>query len=449
MPGTTLAAIGVGAALLSWPALLNAYPLVFSDTWGYIDQGYSGVSWDKPWIYGPLIRILHWGLSLWPIVAAQALLLSVVLWITARTVAASSPRPLAHLVLCLVLALASAAPWFASLAMPDTFTPLVPLTLFALAYAPLSRAGRVALFILATLLIASHFSHIPTAAACVVTLAALHWGTGPWGTGHWRTMLHGTWRPAAAFAAALALLFTTNLVGRNQATLSPTGSVFLIARLIADGPAATYLDTACPAAGYHLCGWRHRFPGDSDALLWSSDGPIYQDDYGADRLAPEATRIIRQTILAYPGPVLATAIRNTLTQLTLVRLGDTLAADHLATVLRDTIIERFPPAELSRYEASLQYNGRLRPIGDAINPLVVAALILGAVASAAIALTTRRTHPTLAALAVLVLIAALANAFATGALSGPHDRYEARIAWIVLLPPILLALARLDRSRLG
>ncbi len=28
------------------------------------------------------------------------------------------------------------------------------------------------------------------------------------------------------------------------------------------------------------------------------------------------------------------------------------------------------------------------------------------------------------------------NAFATGALSGPHDRYQARIAWLVLLPPL-------------
>lgn len=436
-----LSAIVAGAALLAWPALLNAYPLVFSDTWGYIDQGYEGVSWDKPWIYGPLIRALHWGVSLWPIVPAQALLLSAVLWLTARA-AIGKPDPLAHLALCLVLALISAAPWFASLAMPDNFTPLVPLALFCLAYAPLSRPAQAALLAVTTVLIASHFSHIPMAAACVATLAALHWRTI-----HWRTMLRSTWRPAAAFVAALLLLFATNLVGRGQATLSPTGSVFLVARLIADGPAATYLDTACPAAGYHLCDWKNRFHTDSDAFLWSSDGPIYQDAYGADRLAPEATRIIRQTVMAYPGPVLASAIRNTATQLGLVRLGDTLASDHLATILRDTIIERFPPAELSRYEASLQYNGRLRPVGDAINPLVMAALILGTLASATIAIATRRTHPALAALSVLVLVAAVANAFATGALSGPHNRYEARIAWIVLLPPILLALSRLGQAR--
>ena len=43
----------------------------------------------------------------------------------------------------------------------------------------------------------------------------------------------------------------------------------------------------------------------------------------------------------------------------------------------------------------------------------------------------------------MVLAALLANAFATGALSGPHDRYQARIAWLVLLPAS--ALARLPK----
>ena len=29
---------------------------------------------------------------------------------------------------------------------------------------------------------------------------------------------------------------------------------------------------------------------------------------------------------------------------------------------------------------------------------------------------------------------------ATGALSGPHDRYQARIAWLVVLPPAFAAM---------
>lgn len=49
-------------------------------------------------------------------------------------------------------------------------------------------------------------------------------------------------------------------------------------------------------------------------------------------------------------------------------------------------------------------------------------------------------------LAVLALTGLLANAAATGALSGPHDRYQARIAWLVVLPPLLGYAARRDVS---
>ena len=36
-----------------------------------------------------------------------------------------------------------------------------------------------------------------------------------------------------------------------------------------------------------------------------------------------------------------------------------------------------------------------------------------------------------------VLVGVLANAAATGALSGPHDRYQARIAWLLPLAGLL------------
>ena len=46
----------------------------------------------------------------------------------------------------------------------------------------------------------------------------------------------------------------------------------------------------------------------------------------------------------------------------------------------------------------------------------------------------------------MVLAGLLANAAATGALSGPHHRYQARIAWLVVLPPLLAYAARSEAS---
>ena len=49
-----VAAILLGAVLLVWPALVNQYPIVFSDTHAFLVQaGQPTMVWDKPWFYGP------------------------------------------------------------------------------------------------------------------------------------------------------------------------------------------------------------------------------------------------------------------------------------------------------------------------------------------------------------------------------------------------------------
>jgi hypothetical protein len=50
-----------------------------------------------------------------------------------------------------------------------------------------------------------------------------------------------------------------------------------------------------------------------------------------------------------------------------------------------------------------------------------------------------REHTKLVVSFILILwLGVVANAFATGALSKPHHRYQARIAWLLVLPPLLL-----------
>ena len=434
---SALATIIVGALFLSWPALLNRYPIVFSDTYGYLEQGIEAyVAWDKPWIYGPLILPFHARLSLWPIVAAQSLLLSTMLWLTQRTVLAH-PRRTSHILLTLALALGSAAPWFTSLVMADAFTPIVVLGLFIVAYGPgrLSRATLIATGIVTALAIAAHLSHLVLAAACIATLTALRWRN-----------LRTAWRPALPLAAALLTLLATNIIGQGRLAISPYGSVYALARFVADGPAATTIRESCPAAGWYLCTWTDHLTTDSDAFLWSPTEPMSKDAYGAIRLAPEASAILRQTLLHHPLAMAAAAARNTLDQLTLVRIGDALIPDYLEITVGDTLHTYFPPNELARFQDGLQVQGRLRPLAEPFNPYLSALLAIGAATTLVVAMTRHRRTPTLAAFATLTLVALLANAFATGALSGPHDRYQARIAWLVLLPPILLLESHRYRS---
>src|SRR4051812_49746863 len=100
-PLRAAAAISLGAGLLLWPALLNRYPILFSDTGGLLEMGFApSIGWDKPWVYGPLLAVSSLHLTLWLPLAAQGLLLSYTLWATEASL--TRPAPSRHLLLCLV-----------------------------------------------------------------------------------------------------------------------------------------------------------------------------------------------------------------------------------------------------------------------------------------------------------------------------------------------------------
>ncbi len=404
------AAILLGALLLAWPALLNRYPILFSDTHAFLIQaGDWRMIWDKPFAYGPFLRLLHQGVSLWGPLAGQVLLLS---WLLARVTAAP---PWRHVGLCAALALCTAAPWVADLLMPDIFAPITVLALYLLATEP--RCSP-AVLVLAAFAIASHLSHLVLAAACIAVLL----------------LLTRRWRVTLPLLLALATLATSNLAFYQRLAISPYGAVFALARMTADGIIAPVLAAACPQSGWSLCAWQDRLPTDSDRFLWNADGPVWTHPGGAIGLAPEAQAIITQAIRTAPAAVSTAAIANTLRQLTRVSLGDTLGPDWLEGSVTNSLTQYFGPDELPRFRASRQAADSLAAWATPLNPLHAANLVLGSLATAWLAWRQRRTPA--GTLALLILLALPANAFATGALSGPHDRYQARIAWLVLLPPL-------------
>jgi len=426
-----LLSILAGAALLAWPAILNGYPLLFSDTGALMDMGFQlDAGWDKPWVYGPLLAASSLGLTLWGPVAAQTLVTSWALWLTQAVL---GPRNATiHLIVCATLAATSAAPWFTSLLMPDVFAPLVALTLFVLAFGAgrISRLEHWGIAALATVAIAAHLAHLVVAAGCIAAIALLQW--------------RSAWRAAAPLLAALAWLMLTNAVAHGVIAVSPYGSVFALARLVGDGPGRDYLDQVCPDPALRLCAWQGRLSADSDEFLWAPYGPMWADGFGPFRLAPEAAYLVPRIIAAYPAATLQAAAANTGRQLLRNTVSDILAPDYLDAAVLPRIKAFLPAAETTRYNAALQSRGLLAPAAAPFAVMHAALLLAGTAATLAL-LLHRRTDPALRALAAVALTALLANAFATGALSGPHDRYQARIAWLVMLPP-LLALAYAARA---
>lgn len=428
----TAAAVAGGGAMLLWPAFLNGYPLVFVDTASFLHQtAVAPPVWDKPVVYGPLLHALHWRLTLWPVAAAQALLLSWLLWLTGRMLRgrADDGGARAHLLLVPALCAGTAAPWFASLPMPDA--PALVLAVALLGWGEPRPVERAGLLLVAALAVAAHLAHLPLLGALLLALAASR---------RWRGLRDG----AAALLAALLLVDATNAAFQGRAAVSPYGAVFALARLVADGPAARTIEARCPEAGWHLCRWAGRLPTDSDLFLWSPEGPVWAPRSdgavpgGPISLAPEAGVVLREPLAREPWGVLAAAAANTARQLLAVRTGDTLGPDHLPESVAPQLALAFPPAEGGRFAASLQFRGALPGAAAPFLWPHLSVLLAGAVA---LPLAAWRVwlggDARLLGFLLCAAVGVLANAAVTGALSGPHGRYGTRVAWLLPLVALL------------
>jgi hypothetical protein len=183
---------------------------------------------------------------------------------------------------------------------------------------------------------------------------------------------------------------------------------------------------------------------DANAFLWAPDSPVNRDAAGNLRflggalLAREAGEIVAATLRAHPLEVARAMLRNSVTQLMTAGIGDTLGNEHLEAALRPRIAEAFPARELAAFDASDQARGALRDTLGSFGAQHGPALIL---ALAALGVALRWRGGGLRAwIVVAVLAGVVANAVATGGLSGVFPRYQARVAWLLPVLAMILLL---------
>lgn len=428
----TAICIILAATLLLWPAFWNGYPLVFSDTGTYLSQAierYAG--WDRPVFYSVFLLALHLTLTTWPAIVVQALLVAYVLHLLQRTLVPERPTWWL-LPLTFTIAFATALPWFAAQLMPDVFTGVLVIVISLLIFVPqrLSTREQVWLVALAAFSIAAHQSHVPLALALLVVLVPLRHRLGvteaPTGT---------AWlRAALPLALAMIAMASVNLAAFGRASLAPFSNVFVLARVIYDGPGMDVLRRDCPGAGWRLCGFIDQFPATSDEFLWREDSPVARAG-GANLVSAEANAIIGRALQAEPVAVVRALFANAMQQLMTFRAGDGLQA--WPTSVTPWIQREFPAAEMARYASARQTQGALQVPEWLIALHTVTAVTGIAVSCTLLWLPTRRQHP-ISGVVAATLLALIVNAAITGGLSGPHDRYQSRIMW---LPPLVAIIA--------
>jgi hypothetical protein len=405
---------------LIWPALWNRYPIVFADTGTYLSQAmHHYLGWDRPVFYSLFIWPLHLGLTTWPVILMQSYLTVLVLDQTRRAFGLTHGWLLG---LTVFLSIATWLPWTVSELMPDMFTPLLILLLARLVFqgSRLRLRDRVAITLLAAFMIATQQSSVPLALGLLaIVMPVRRLADAVWPAGARNRSWFGTLAPLLAPGLAIIALVLVNTVGFGRVAVSPYGNVFVLARVIYDGPGMTVLRRDCPDRHWRLCPYLDRFPATSDEFLWAGSGPVMLAG-GHKVISADADAIIREAVIAQPGRLL------------------------IATW--DNSIHDFPDRERAAFHAARQQSGDLA----VPPPLTIAHRIiaLAGIAAAALLLPIawRRRHVAAWYLAVALLALPLSAAI-TGGLSTPHDRYQSRIVWLPAAMAFLAVPALMGRRR--
>jgi len=430
------AAVMLGALLLCWPAFYNGFPLLYPDSMTYLGDGrvvaralflhqfsdYYGV---RSLFYSLGILPWHWNISPWPIVAWQSLLVAWVVWFVVRSVA--TRRMVArYLILILFLSLLTSAGWYADFIMPDILGPVLYLCIYLLAFAreTLSRAERLALYVVACWGVTAHATHFLLAAGlCVLLFLFTAFERRPFPK---RFVAVGEVAAILAVAAAAQMALHGYLYGKPS--LSGDHPPYLMARIIADGPGRRYLEEHCPQLHWAVCNHLKELSDDSDNFLWGAEGP-YDSSTDAEKkqLAQEEMPLVLDTVRAYPREQLMKSAANFRGQL----LAFGLYGFDSSPWMLDQFNEVLPRAR-SSYVGSRQAHDAL-PL-DLLTDIqwwtIVASLAAIAVL---IPLLWRRHSPRLIGLGLIVFPVIVANALVTGVLSVVDDRYGCRVIWLIPL----------------
>ncbi|MCW3798780.1 hypothetical protein OMW55_13275 [Sphingomonas sp. BN140010] len=432
------------AAALLIPALFNGFPLVHPDSGTYLRVA-ARIGWpvDRSGFYGllmlPAVQALGGPAALWLWIALQAVLTAVILVLVLKSLIPDfSTRQL--LALGALMIIGTALPWQAAQLMPDAFTGLVVLTAWlAMSRSP-TAPGVPLLWLTVCILAVTHVTHLVILLALgsvMVAVALLE--RLPRGEVIARA---GALLVACLFIAGAQIAINGSKLGIPA--VSPSGPIFLFARLNEDGHMQPWLDRHCGKdAPANLCAIRDQLPHDSQKLLWGPDSgtwfpaPAPGEQQRFVDLMNAFGAADRGAIAERPGAVLKTSVRGAASQLLTFGPLDDECPEMCADP--DSVLRLSFDQAGHGYAATLTASRQLRGtmpdllVRSLTFPMTVCGLL--ALLPLLVAASTRRDFEATSLLAVVVVTLAV-NAFMAGALSDVHARYQSRIVWLAPLAVI-------------
>jgi hypothetical protein len=493
-------AVLLGAVILSFPAFFNHSAYLFPDSDSYYRNGMTIVSFltvpknnsndtagsggeaspaptvnekkGQPNIdttvflarspfYGTLVYLTSVPQGFWSLVAVQALAASLALLQAAKSLAAGRYL-IAFAAMIVTAAVGSSLPWYVSFAMPDVWlgTAIVYWTSLIFGRRPLetiSIAIAVVLTTCATLFHQSNWILI----ACIVVLTPIVGLI-------FQVADRRQYAPVIAGLLGLILGFFGNWMFGYMASRhygEPIRQpIFVAARILADGPGREYLRKSCAQEPdkYVLCRYKNQPLDTSDSILWSSDenrGVYTIADYQTRRaLSEEQWRFVIGALISDPVGVLQASIANALRQMSLFSLKEFesnywFTWSHSDYWSHLKIFDAMPGSSKCIALPATCEPIRWIKVSDLLQRCVFLGSLLFVAAFSFFNIRSRtqsaETYRRLASIGTIFLLVLLVNAFVCGAISGPSDRYQARLSWIIPTLAALMIVVMWNRRHAG
>lgn len=439
-----LLALLAALAAAIYPALVNGYPLLYSDSGTYIVAGFLNyVPVDRPYFYSWFVRHTSLAVSVWFTVIAQSLLLFYALQVAAKYVLGLKNSFYYACLLLVGLSFTTGLAYNNSQIIADAFSPLALLcfsTLLAAKYIP--RGHKFFLIIIYLFSLSVHTSHVLIFSLLAIGLWLVKLLFKKKEFFKQRKQNHNRlifW----SLASWLVISLFNFWLGAGFKP-SKTSNIFLAARTIETGAAKIYLDKHCPDAPDELCEVKDNLPPHAVAFLWEfGTSPFYDectenggwgncwtskdDEYGD----------LVKGIVAY-APSRNNLIQHcwddSWTQLSQFDLGYIVPMAEGSPVYGP--IRDFLSGDWKMYQNAIQYTAPLTYETESLIQRILVYLSL-TIFGVFLVAKTKKLNATMAFM-IIVIVGCFINGVVCASFSGVVDRYMARMIWLVPLAAVFL-----------
>ncbi len=422
--------------IISGPALYNGYPIMYFDSSNYINQSISLIATSTNPIGYPLfIRAFSWQFSLWPVIFAQGLILSMLIYFVIKSILQSKNTIKYHIAIITILSFFSSMSWVSSTIMADIFTPISILSLYLLLSNKPQTGIKIFAFISLGFASLVHFSNPVIIIAIIILILALEY-----------FLFKNPIKEKLKIGGVLLILVIASMFfGKNYNTIftdkeNPESirHVLLMARMAESGLLEEFLDEHCDDNRYSLCNYKDKLPRVASEFVWQKNG-VFSLTGGWSNTKEEYNEVLNHiftspkyiSLFAYKG------IISTYKQLFTFRISN-IVLDNDSPV-NEIIHQKFKHEE-KKFSVSQQHYSNLLDTKQINNYYYFLCAISIVIIIVFISVSGLKKDKETILFILIIFGGILFNAAINGTFSNVVTRYQSRVNWLLILAASLIVI---------